>query len=165
MEFKPGGGGRSQITIFGHAVHPMLITFPIAFFAGTAATDLAYLWFQDPFWARMSFWLLAGGLFMGALAALVGISDFTLVSDIRRHLTSWNHFVAAIAMMASALVNFLQRLDAPLEAIWPWGIMMSLLTVAMLSVAGWLGGKMVFEHNLGPGQPLYEAPDIKNKQE
>jgi uncharacterized membrane protein len=165
MEFRPGGGGKSQMTLMGHAVHPMLVTFPIAFFTGTAATDLAYLWYGDPFWAQMSFWLLAGGLVMGGLAALVGMSDFTLVADIRRHLTSWNHFLVAIVMMAIALVNFLQRLVGDAEAVWPWGIMMSLLTVVMVATAGWLGGKMVFEHNLGPGQPLYDAPDIEKDSE
>lgn len=164
-EFRPGGGTESQMLLLGHAVHPMLVPFPIAFFIGAVATDLAFLWLLDPFWARMSYWLLAGGLAMGALAALVGVSDFTLVADIRRHLSSWNHFLVAIALMAMGLVNFLQRLDDPLGAVWPWGLMMSILTSVMVAIAGWLGGKMVFEHNLGPGQPLYAAPELREGRE
>lgn len=161
-EFRPGGGTESQMVVLGHALHPMLVTFPIAFFIGAVATDTAYLWLSDPFWARMSFWLLAGGLVMGSLAALVGLSDFSLVADIRRHLTSWNHFLAAVVLLALALVNLLQRIGDP-SAVWPWGLLMSLLSAAMVAVAGWLGGKMVFEHNLGPGLPLYDAPDLDDE--
>lgn len=159
MRFDPGGGAESQITIFGHPVHPMLVTFPIAFFSATVATDAAFAYLGDAFWAYMSFWLLVGGVVMGGLAALVGVTDFTLVKDIRRHLSSWNHFLTAIVTMALGVVNLLQRLDEPLSAVWPWGISMSVSTVVMLGVAGWLGGKMVFEHNLGPGEPLRDAPD------
>lgn len=160
LKFRPGGGVRSQTVLFGHAVHPMLVPFPIAFFCGALATDLAFLALADPFWARMSFWLLAGGLVMGSVAALVGMADFTLVREIRRHLSSWNHFLVAIVLMALALVNLLQRLADPLAAVWPWGALLSTLTATMVGFAGWLGGRMVFEHNIGPGQPLYEAPDI-----
>jgi uncharacterized membrane protein len=165
MPLHPGGGAESQITIFGHPVHPMLVTFPIAFFSAVVATDGAYWWFGDEFWAYMSFWLLVGGVVMGGLAALVGASDFTLVSDIRRHLSSWNHFLAAIVTMALGVVNLLQRLDNPVEAVWPWGIGLSCVTVVVLGAAGWLGGKMVFEHNLGPGEPLRDAPDISKQED
>jgi uncharacterized membrane protein len=159
MRFDPGGGAESQMTIFGHPVHPMLVTFPIAFFSAVAVTDAAFWWLQDPFWAYMSFWLLVGGVVMGGLAALVGASDFILVMDIRRHLSSWNHFLTAIVLMSLGVVNLLQRMDDPVAAVWPWGIMLSAVTIVMLGVAGWLGGKMVFEHNLGPGEPLRDAPD------
>lgn len=157
MRFDPGGGAESQMTVLGHPIHPMLVTFPIAFFSGVLATDGAFCWLGDPFWARMSFWLLVGGVAMGTLAALVGTSDFLLVSDIRRHLSSWNHFLAAVVTMAVAAVNLLQRVDEPLDSVWPWGILLSAITIVVLGVAGWLGGKLVFEHNLGPGEPLRDA--------
>ncbi len=159
MRYLPGGGAESQMTFFGHPIHPMLVTFPIAFFSAVFVTDAVFWWRGEPFWALMSFWLLVGGVAMGGLAALVGVSDFSLVHDIRRHLSSWSHFLAAIVTMALGTVNLLQRLEDPQGAVWPWGIGLSAVTVVMLGMAGWLGGKMVFEHNLGPGEPLREAPD------
>ncbi|MFS8582025.1 MAG: DUF2231 domain-containing protein [Limnochordales bacterium] len=65
----------------------------------------------------------------------------------------------APAMWAEYACRLLQRLEDPQGAVWPWGIGLSAVTVVMLGMAGWLGGKMVFEHNLGPGEPLREAPD------
>ena len=146
------------MTLAGHAIHPMLVPFPIAFFSGALATDIVYLWLHEPFWAGMSFWLLIGGLTMGGLAALVGMADFSLVYDIRRHLSSWNHFLVAIMLMALAWVNMLQRLDDPAAAIWPWGVLLSALSTVMIGFAGWLGGKRVFEHNIGPDQPKRRHP-------
>lgn len=163
MRYLPGGGAESQMTFFGHPIHPMLVTFPIAFFSAVPLTDLAFCWLADPFWARMSFWLLAAGVAMGGLAALVGAADFSLVRDIRRYLSSWNHFLAAIVTMALGAVNLLQRLGDHQIAVLPWGLALSALTVIMLGMAGWLGGKMVFEHNLGPGQPERAAPEARGK--
>jgi len=156
-EFLPGGGAESQMALFSHPVHPMLVAFPIAFLHAVVLTDLACLWTADPFWARASYWLLLASVVSGGAASLVGFSDWLLVRDIRRHLTSWGHFLAAVTMMSLVLANWLQRLDRHEAAIMPWGLFMSVLTVAMLLVAAWLGGRLVFEHNLGPGSPLYEA--------
>lgn len=163
--FVPGGGAVSRMKLAGHAIHPMLIPFPIAFFSGALATDIAFLWFSDPFWAEMSYWLLAGGVTMGGLAALVGIADFSLVADIRRHLSAWNHFLMAIMLMALGLVNLLQRSADAAAVIWPWGLLLSLLSLVMLGITGWLGGKMVFEHNLGPDQPVRQHPGAEAEQD
>ncbi|RFA24796.1 hypothetical protein CAI21_20215 [Alkalilimnicola ehrlichii] len=102
-------------------------------------------------WALFSFWLLVGGLAGGAAAAFAGFMDFMLVPQIRRHFSSWSHMLAAIVLMALAAANFVARWNDPLSAVMPWGLFLSVLSFLVLSVAGWLGGKLVFEHNLGPG--------------
>jgi len=53
---------HSTAKIADHPLHPMLVPLPIAFFIGALLTDLAFLKLGDPFWARMSFWLIAAGL-------------------------------------------------------------------------------------------------------
>ncbi len=63
-------GVRSTAAIFGHPIHPMLVVFPIGFFVGALATDLAFWGTSDSFWARASEWLLGVGIVMGALASM-----------------------------------------------------------------------------------------------
>lgn len=145
-------GARSKFQVAGHPLHPMLVTFPIGFFSATLATDLLYWWTQNPMWGEFSFWLLIGGLSGGAAAALAGFMDFMLVPEIRRHFASWSHMLAAILLLAVAGANLVHRWAAPVASILPWGLYLSLLMVLVLGVAGWLGGKLVFEHNLGPGE-------------
>ncbi len=144
-------GATSRFRIAGHPIHPMLVTFPIAFFSGTVATDLLFWWTGQDFWAGFSFWLLVGGLLGGGAAAFAGFMDFVLVPMIRRHYTSWSHMLSAIVLMAVAAANLVLRWGDPSGSVLPWGLFLSGLMLAMLGVAGWLGGKLVFEHRLGPG--------------
>ena len=56
---------ESVMAIARHPIHPMLVTFPIAFLTTVPLADLAYLLFSDPFWARVGLWLNIGGLGLG----------------------------------------------------------------------------------------------------
>jgi uncharacterized membrane protein len=140
---------RSVIAIAGHPIHAMLISFPVAFLIGGLASDLAYWWTEDSFWARMSLWMIGAGFVMGSLASIAGTLDFMLVKEIRRHVTSWSHFIAAIMLVSLAAANWWLRVPDPEEMLLPWGLFMSAVTVVSLSTVGWFGGKLVFHHNVG----------------
>ena len=57
---------QSTAKIAGHPIHPMLIPFPIAFFVGTFACDLAFWWTGNPAWVPPTVWLLGAGLVLQA---------------------------------------------------------------------------------------------------
>ncbi|MDX3904207.1 MAG: DUF2231 domain-containing protein [Pigmentiphaga sp.] len=142
----------TRVAVARHPVHPMLVTFPIAFFLGALACDGAFLWSGDTFWARAALWLLGAGLVMGALAGLAGTIELLAVEGIRRRAASWSHFVAAVLLLAVQAVNWRERMAVGVdEAVVPFGIMLSLLGAGWVAVAGWLGGKLVFEHQVGVG--------------
>ncbi len=152
MERSPDpqlGPTPTKVAVAGHPLHPMLITFPIAFLLGALASDLVYLYDGDPFWARMSLWLIGGGTVMGTIAGITGTVELLAVRGIRRRAAAWNHFVVSVAMLAVAFANWMWRIGDFQAAIWPWGLYMSALTAAMVSFAGWLGGGIVFEHQIG----------------
>lgn len=142
---------RSTLSLRRHPIHPMLINFPIGFLFGAFGSDLAYVWTADPFWARGSFWLVFTGLASGALAATAGFIDFITVREIRQHVESWSHFISAIMALSLAAANLVLRWE-DMEAVMPWGLVLSGGTVAMLSLAGWLGGHLVFHHLIGTGE-------------
>lgn len=148
---RPPKSTRSFVAVAQHPVHPMLVTFPIAYLFGAFASDLVFWWSGDPFWARVSLWVIGAGLAMGTLAALAGTLDFLLVREIRLHVTSWSHFLAAVMMLALTAANWWMRVPDPVSAVLPWGLFLSGVTALALSIAGWLGGKLVFEHNVGIG--------------
>lgn len=139
----------STLSLAGHPIHPMLVNFPITFLSTALVTDLVYLWRGDAFWALVSFWAILAGLAMGGLAALAGMLDFLLTPVIRRFMGSWSHFIAGIMALAIAGGNLVWRWDDPVASLWPWGLVLSLLNVAVVMLAGWLGGKLVFDHNIG----------------
>jgi uncharacterized membrane protein len=140
---------ETVVSVAGHPLHPMLVTFPIAFLLGAFASDVVFLYEGDPFWARMSFWLIGAGTFMGFIAGMTGAVELLSVRGIRRRPAAWHHFVASVMLLSVAVANWLWRLDDPAAAILPWGIALSFMTVLLVSFAGWLGGTLVFEHRIG----------------
>lgn len=140
---------HSAIAIAGHPVHAMLVSFPVAFTLGGLAGDLAYWWTGDPFWARLSVWVIGAAFFMGSLAGLAGTLDFMIVHKMRRQVASWSHFIAAVMLISLVAANWWYRVQDPQAAVLPWGLFMSVVSALSLSVVGWFGGKLVFHHNFG----------------
>ena len=130
----------------------MLIHFPIAFLLGGLGCDLGYWWTGDAFWARAAMWIIGAGFGLGMLAGIAGMLDFVLVKGIRRHVTSWSHFLVAVMLRALAASNWWLRADEPTRDVLPWGLFLSALSAATVSIAGILGGKLVYEHNIGLGE-------------
>lgn len=142
-------GIKSTASIAGHPLHPIIIPFPIAFLTGTVVTDIVYWQTGEEFWARMSFWLIAGGLVMGLLAAALGLIDFLTIERARAHTGGWIHAGGNILAMILALVNVLLRWNDPSAAVMPWGILLSLVTAAALGISGWYGGELAYRHKIG----------------
>lgn len=141
-------GTHTVVAISRHPIHPMLVTFPIALLLCAVGSDVAYLFLNDPFWARVSLWLLGVGTLMGTLAGLAGTVELLAIAGIRNRAAAWSHFVMAIMLLAVAFINWLSRLADPAAAIFPIGIYLSLLGALLVGLAGWMGGKLVFEDNI-----------------
>lgn len=144
-----GQGAPSAVAVAGHPIHPMTVTFPIAFLVTAVGSDLAYVWFQDPFWARMSLWLIGIGTFGGIGAGIAGTVEVLVVRGIRRRAAAWSHFVTAVMLLSVGFANWVLRLDDAQAAVLPWGLYLSVLGAMLVGLAGWLGGKLVFEHRIG----------------
>jgi len=142
-------GTTSQVAIARHPLHPMLVTFPIAFYMGALGADAAFWFTGDEFWSRGALWLLGAATIMGTLAGITGTIELLSVPDIRHRAASWSHFVAAVMLLSVGAINWLFRLREPVDAILPQGIFLSALGAALVGMAGWLGGKLVFEHQVG----------------
>lgn len=144
----PDGTG-TVVAVAGHPLHPMLVTFPIALFLCALGADAAFLLTADAFWARVSLWLLGVGTATGVVAGISGAVELLAISGIRRRGASWSHFVSAVMLLSVGFINWFWRIDDPVRAIVPNGIGLSLLGALLVAVSGWLGGKLVFEHQIG----------------
>lgn len=149
----PKGTG-TVVAVSRHPLHPALVTFPIAFLIGALPSDLAYLWLSDEFWARASLWLLGAGTLMGAVAGATGTVELLAVEGIRHRAAAWSHFVMAVMLLSVGCINWLLRLPDPAGGIMPMGLYLSALGAALVAAAGWLGGKLVFEDQVG----VHEEP-------
>jgi uncharacterized membrane protein len=156
----------SSATIKGHPIHPMVVGFPIASLVGVFVSDLVYLLTNDSFWPRASYYLLIGGIITGIGAAIFGATDFLLNSKIRRLKVAWLHAAGNLVLMFFAVINLVLRSQNMIDALLPWGLILSFLCVVLLTVAGWYGGELVFHHLVGlDSRNKEKVPDEKSPQE
>lgn len=149
MDSRQAFGLRSTVAIAGHPLHPLLVTFPIAFLIGAFLTDLAFQGTSDAFWARASIWLIGAGLVGGVLAALAGFIDFLASARIRSLSLVWYHLIGnAIALVLSAISLYL-RIASEAPVVTGTELFLSVLVVVIFAVTGWLGGELVFRHGVG----------------
>lgn len=141
---------HSRAAIAGHPVHPMLIHFPVAALIALVGADAAYLITGDPFWARAGLWLAGVGSLGGWIASLAGLVDLLFVAQVRRLITAWGHALMAVMMLSLATFNWQLRVgDDPARYLMPWGLGMTLATAGFISLAAYLGGRLVYENAVG----------------
>lgn len=63
---------ESRAKLVGHAVHPILIVFPLGLLGMAAIFDLIYLGTGTRDLATASYWMIAAGVVTGLLAAVFG---------------------------------------------------------------------------------------------
>ena len=142
-------GVPSTVAIAGHPLHPLSVIFPIAFLAAALGSDFGYWLTRDPFWARASLWLVGLGLAGGVLAALIGMSDFLRIERVRKRTAGWAHMYLNVAILVLTSVNLILRLRNPVEAILPWGLIISTVVGTLTSLSGWYGAELSYRHKIG----------------
>ncbi len=141
-------GVSSTVAIAGHPLHPLIVTFPIAFLTGAFGADVGYWLTHDPFWARAAIWLIGAGFIAGLVAALTGMLDFLKIDRVRKHNAGWIHMAGNVAAMALTLVNWILRWDNDEGAILPVGLIISLVVASLLAITGWFGAELVYRHKV-----------------
>ncbi len=66
--------------LFGHPVHPILITLPLGLFLFSVAFDIIYLASAVRAFALAAYYSIAGGVVSGLVAAVFGLVDFTSIT-------------------------------------------------------------------------------------
>lgn len=137
--------------LMGHPIHPMLIPFPIALWVFSLIADLIYLWRDDPAWAWIAFYTLAGGILGAILAAIFGIIDYFSIRDKRvSRIAAWHARFNVLALLLFAASFYLRtRGGAALTGgsltLPP---LLSMIGVAAVTISGWLGGELVYKHGV-----------------
>jgi uncharacterized membrane protein len=114
---------------------------PFTCFVAALITDIAYAQTYDVTWKNFSDWFLAGGMVVGALAAIVGAFDLAR-RPVRANRLIWPYAVAyAIAMILGLFDNFIHSRDA--YGAMPAGLMLTILTVLALIVTAIIGALLI----------------------
>ena len=136
-------------------LHPMVIHFPIALLLTAFLFETVALVCRVPALHRIAFWNLILGMW-GTLAAVItgGMATLSVRVSGPSRSVLWAHELLGCVAFALAAVAGSWHLAVgsamPRPARWmAWGVLG--LACAVMSVAGYLGGRLVYEFNLvGP---------------
>jgi uncharacterized membrane protein len=140
-------GSRARIA--GHPILRILVSFPIAFFSGALATDIAYAQTADMMWADFSTWLLAAGIFMGVLAAIAGLVNVMANRRVRAQRQVWPLVIGSLLVLILAFFDNLVHSRDAWTSIVPTGLALSAVTVIVMLVTAWLGSATVNRRSVG----------------
>ena len=127
------------VPIARHPLLNILVAFPIACFTAALLTDIAYAQSMNMMWADFSAWLLALGMVMGVLAALVGLVGLIANRRLMRTRPVLPLVIGGIVVLVlAAFDNMIHSRDAWTSVV-PLGLLLSALTVVAMLVTAWLG--------------------------
>ncbi|SRR6266404_74314 len=144
-----------------HPIHPMLVHFPIGFFLLSLLLDLASLAFPSvPHLVGDSFYAMLAGVIFSLIAAVPGFVDYTDIrSDHPGKRTATTHMILNLIVVAFYGINLGLRsstINDPKISLMP--LILSLLGITLLSVSGYLGGKLVYDEGIAVGRHKRRTP-------
>ena len=140
---------ESKVKVAGHAVHPMLIVFPLGLLTTAAIFDMITLVTSNNKWSTMAWYMIAAGVIGGLVAAVFGLIDWLAIpSNTRAKAIGLWHGGLNVLVVLLFAVSWLLRRNDPAT---PGGLALTLSFSAVIIalVGGWLGGELV--ERLGVG--------------
>jgi uncharacterized membrane protein len=152
---------ESKAKILGHAIHPILIVFPLGLLATAVIFDVIYLVTANRTWSLVAFWMIAAGLIGGLVAALFGLIDYLNIPNGTRakRIGMYHGLVNLGAVILFALSFYLRRnASGDFSTISPptTAMLCSFAGAALALLGGWFGGELV--ERLGVG--VYPDADL-----
>ncbi|HKS08641.1 MAG TPA: DUF2231 domain-containing protein, partial [Pyrinomonadaceae bacterium] len=139
---------ESKAKIFGHAIHPILIVFPLGLLATAVIFDVIYLATGNRTWTFVAFWMIGAGLIGGLIAALFGLIDFlNIPTNTRAKRIGMYHGLVNLGAVLLFALSFYLRWNVPgdLNTISPptTALLCSFAGAGLALLGGWFGGELV----------------------
>ncbi|ANE51731.1 DUF2231 domain-containing protein [Flavisolibacter tropicus] len=159
---------KSKAHFKSHPLHPILISFPIAFFIGTLISHAGGLYLDNEEWLTTATWLNAAGIIGAVLAAVPGFIDYLYTVPPRssaKKRASLHGLLNTSMLVLFVLLFYYRRQAMPSQLFLLTG---ELIGVVIMTIAGWMGGTLVHRNqigidmryaNAGKWQEAYFSPD------
>lgn len=147
---------ESKAKFLGHAIHPILIVFPLGLLATGVIFDVIYLIWGNPNMAGVAYWMIAAGIIGGLIAAPFGWIDwFAIPSGTRAKTIGIMHGLSNTTALLFFAGSWWFRYDFP-ERPEMIASILSFIGAGLAAFGGWLGGELV--ERLGVG--VYDGANV-----
>jgi uncharacterized membrane protein len=137
---------KARIRVAKHALHPMLVVFPLGLLATSVAWDICRLATGNPSWGVVAFWTIVAGVIGGLVAAVPGFFDWLAIPDGTRAKTvGTTHMILNLVVVGLFVVSLIARSQGSggyahvgfVHMVWGW------IGVGIALASAWLGGELV----------------------
>jgi uncharacterized membrane protein len=139
---------KTPASIAGHPIHPMLVPIAIGCWLFSFASDLLGMFVggSTP-WDMLAYYTMIGGIIGALCAAVPGLIDLLSLPAGYTKSVAVKHMLINLTVVAIYIFNAWTRHSAAPGQKLPF--ILSVVTILLLLVSGWLGGKMVYEAGVG----------------
>lgn len=145
----------------GHPSHPMFVHFPVAFYVGALGLDVLSRVGRFPAAPLAATWLLIGAFAGTVFAVTTGLVDWWgMVPGSKKRRWATRHMLLQLTTLAIFLVDFAVRWpDRHQPEADPLWITLEAVGVAVLVVAQWFGGVLVYGMGMRVSTAEHREPD------
>jgi uncharacterized membrane protein len=134
---------ESRAKLLGHAIHPIMIVFPLGLLATAVIFDIIFRIWDNPTFATVAYYMIAAGIIGGFLAAIFGLIDWLAIpSATRAKSVGIYHAVGNVVALLFFIGSWWLRSDAPARP-ETLATVLSLAGLGFALIGGWLGGELV----------------------
>ena len=140
----------SPAKALGHAIHPVLIVFPLGLLITAVVFDVLYFITDRSAFAIAAGYMIGAGVIGGLLAGIFGFVDWLAIpTGTRARRIGALHGVGNVVVLVLFAASWLVRYSQDTWDTTAGAFVLALLGVALGGVTGWLGGELV--ERLGVG--------------
>jgi uncharacterized membrane protein len=141
---------EARAKLLGHAIHPMLIVFPLGLLGMAAIFDLVFAFGGGAGFPAAAYYMIPAGIVTGLLAAVFGAVDWLAIPDGTRakSVGLW-HGVGNVVVVVLFAASWWMRGGDPNHLPSTTAVILSVAGVVLALVTGWLGGELVERLHIG----------------
>ena len=140
---------ESRAKLLGHAIHPIMIVFPLGLLSTGVIFDIIYRVWDNPTFATVAYYMIAAGIIGGFLAAIFGLTDWLAIpSGTRAKSVGMYHAGGNVIALLFFIGSWWLRRDAP-ERPETLASILSFAGAGVSLATAWLGGELVDRLGVG----------------
>jgi uncharacterized membrane protein len=143
---------ESRAKFMGHAMHPILVVFPLGLLATSVVFDIIHLTAGSSQISLAAYWMITAGLIGGLLAAVPGWIDwFAIPRDTRAWYVGLIHGLGNVVVLLLFAGSWWLRGDSTVSRGNPaiTAYIFSFAGASLAAFTGWLGGELVGRLGVG----------------
>jgi uncharacterized membrane protein len=152
-----------QGRFMGHPLHPIAVHLPIGLWATSLVFDILYFSGGNSSFAQFSYYLILIGLVGALLASPMGFADYIDIpkNSEAKKIASLHMILNGViiaAYICNLYLRYRQNFSVP-STVTAAPFLLSVASVSLLSVSGYLGGLLVYEYGISVRT---ERPGLQN---